>query len=53
MSWLIDPSEQTVFVYLPGQQLAVFDQSEQLLPVPTFAQDVSLTVGGIFSWLLE
>ena len=27
MGWLIDPDKQTVFVYLPKQQLEVFDGS--------------------------
>lgn len=46
MGWLIDPDEQTVFVYLPKQQLEVFDQPGQLLPPPSFARELSLSVGG-------
>jgi Uma2 family endonuclease len=53
MGWLIDPDEQTVFVYLPKQQPEVFDQLEQLLPVPTFADGLKLSVGLVFGWLLE
>ncbi|WOD38583.1 Uma2 family endonuclease [Nodosilinea sp. E11] len=53
MGWLIDPDEQTVFVYRPKQETAVFDQPEDALPVPTFANDVSLTVQDLFNWLLE
>lgn len=53
MGWLVDPDEQTVFVYFPGQQPEVFDQSDQILPVPSFANEVNLSVGLIFSWLLE
>lgn len=53
MGWLIDPEEQTVFVYLPGQQTQVFDEPEELLPVPSFASDLKLTVGGLFGWLLD
>jgi Uma2 family endonuclease len=53
MGWLIDPDEQTVFVYLPKQQPEVFDQSEQVLPVPSFAKALNLSIGGIFGWLLE
>lgn len=52
MGWLIDPDEQTIFVYLPNQQLEVFDQPEQLLPVPAFASELSLSVGTVFGWLL-
>jgi len=31
MAWLIDPDEQTVFVYSPKQQTEVFDKSEEQL----------------------
>ncbi len=53
MGWLIDPKEQTVFVYLPTQLLEVFDEPEQQLPVPSFANELQLTVGELFGWLLE
>jgi Uma2 family endonuclease len=53
MGWLIDPAEQTIFVYRPQQQPEVFDQSAQVLPVPTFAGGLGLTVGSVFGWLLE
>ncbi len=53
MGWLIDPDEQTVFVYLPKQQTEVFDESEQQIPVPSFASELKLTVGDLFGWLLE
>lgn len=53
MGWLIGPDEQTVFVYLPKQQPKVFDAADQALPVPDFAEELDLTVGTIFAWLLE
>ena len=53
MGWLIDPEEQTVFVYLPNQQPEVFDEPEQQLPVPSFANELKLTVGSLFGWLME
>lgn len=53
MGWLIDPEEQTVFVYLANQQPEVLDQFEAQLPVPAFASELQLTVGQIFAWLLE
>lgn len=53
MGWLIDPEEQTIFVYLPKQQPEVFDEPEQLLPVPSFASELRLTVSTVFGWLLE
>ncbi|HEY9747369.1 MAG TPA: Uma2 family endonuclease [Allocoleopsis sp.] len=53
MGWLIDPDEQTVFVYLPEERIQVFDESESLLPVPSFVAGLNLTVGDLFAWLLE
>ena len=53
MGWLIDPEEQTVFVYLPQQQTEVFDESAQQLPVPSFAGALRLSVGDLFGWMLE
>ncbi|MEL6383386.1 MAG: Uma2 family endonuclease [Cyanobacteria bacterium J06626_18] len=53
MGWLIDPDESTIFMYLPGRQPAVFDEPEQVLPVPTFADDLDLSVGTVFGWLSE
>ncbi|MBW4593410.1 MAG: Uma2 family endonuclease [Brasilonema angustatum HA4187-MV1] len=53
MGWLVDPEEQSVFVYLPDQPTDVFDQPETRLPVPEFARDLALTVGDLFGWLLD
>ncbi|MDJ0677123.1 MAG: Uma2 family endonuclease [Calothrix sp. MO_167.B42] len=52
MGWLIDPSEQTVFVYRPGQETEVFDELDALIPVPSFASELQLTIKDLFSWLL-
>ena len=51
MGWLIDPAEQTVFVYRPKQETEVFDNLAQLLPVPLFIDGLQLTIGKLFSWL--
>ncbi len=53
MGWLIDPDEETVFVYQPKQQPEVFDEPENQLQVPSFASELLLTVGVVFGWLLE
>ncbi len=53
MGWLIDPQEKTIFVYHSQQQIEVFDEPEQQLPVPVFARELRLTVMKIFGWLLE
>lgn len=53
MGWLIDPDEQTVFVYLPKQETQVFDEPEAQLTVPSFASELRLTIKELFGWLLE
>ncbi len=53
MGWLIDPSEQCVFVYLADRPTAFYDEPGALLPVPEFAREFNLTVAGLFSWLLD
>jgi Uma2 family endonuclease len=52
MGWLIDPDEQTVFVYV-GETIQVFDQAIQILPVPKFAIAFQQTVGDLLALLLE
>lgn len=52
MGGLIDPSEQTVFVFV-GQTIQVFDQSPQVLPTPDFTRNFQQTVGDLFGFLRE
>jgi Uma2 family endonuclease len=53
LGWLIDPEEKTVLVYLPQQQTLIFDDLDGLLPLPTFARELSLTVNDVFSLLFD
>lgn len=53
MGWLIDPEDQSVFVYSPDQPTDVFDRPAARLPVPEFAKDFNLTTKELFDWLLE
>ncbi len=53
MGWLIDPEEQCVFVSLSDQPMAVYDEPNARLPVPTFVKDFELTVKQLFGWLME
>lgn len=53
MGWLIDPEEKLVFVYFADRTIAVFEETGDCIPVPTFAQAFVLTVGQLFSWLEE
>jgi len=50
LGWLIDPAEQTVFVYFPDHRVLVFDSAEEQLPMPEFAA-IEITVGKLFGWL--
>lgn len=51
MGWLIAPDEQTILTYQPQQQPQVFDQLDQRIPVPPFAQSLHLTLGSLFALL--
>ncbi len=53
LGWLIDPSEESVIVYFPGQKPAFFETATDVLPVPDFAKAFQLTLGELFGWLLE
>jgi Uma2 family endonuclease len=53
LGWLIDPKEKAILIFYPNQSLDWLDQPEKLLPVPDFANNLQLTVGDIFNWLLE
>ena len=56
MGWLIDPSEDAVYVHQPDQHTAIYDlvdnAPETPLPVPDFAKEFSLTIGNLFAWLV-
>lgn len=52
VGWLIDPNEGSVFVYWLTQPTEVFDEPDQLLPVPSFASQFKLTVGELFDKLM-
>jgi Uma2 family endonuclease len=51
MGWLIDPAEELVFVYRADTTISIFEERDDLLPVPEFAASFQLTVGQLFSWL--
>ncbi|MDJ0579263.1 Uma2 family endonuclease [Crocosphaera sp.] len=52
MGWLIDPDEQTIFIYRPKQEIEVFDRLDLKLPTPSFGEKINLTVQDVFAWLL-
>jgi Uma2 family endonuclease len=53
MGWLIDPEEELIFVYGFDRTISVFEDRDDLLPVPEFAKSFQLTVGQLFSWLAD
>ncbi|PIG94720.1 Uma2 family endonuclease [Gloeocapsopsis sp. IPPAS B-1203] len=53
IGWLIDPDEQTVFVYHPKQEPEVLDEPDEVVPVPSFASELQLKIKDLFAWLLE
>jgi Uma2 family endonuclease len=53
MGWLIDPDEQTLFIYFPDRPTAVFEQPTAQLSMPSFVREFQLTLGDLFSWLLD
>ncbi len=60
MGWLIDPEEKSVIVFWldsfgslrSNRPTAIFDEPEQALLVPAFAEAFQLTVGELFDWLM-
>ena len=53
MGWLIDPEEELIFVYHHDRTIAVFNQPQDRVPVPEFANSLHLTIEQIFNWLQD
>jgi len=53
MGWLINPKDKSVFVYCPQQEIEVLDEPENVLPMPAFMSELTLTVKDLFELLLE
>ena len=53
LGWLVDPAEECVFGYTPDLRTILYEDPEQQLPVPDFAEAFSLTVGELVAWLYE
>ncbi|MEM9087719.1 MAG: Uma2 family endonuclease [Cyanobacteria bacterium P01_F01_bin.53] len=51
MGWLIAPQECSILVCPKGEQPQSFEQVDERLRVPKFADSLTLTVGDIFGWL--
>jgi Uma2 family endonuclease len=53
IAWLLDLDDKLVFIYRANQAPQIYDRPDQVLPMPSFASDLQLTVENIFSWLNE
>ncbi|NEO27743.1 MAG: Uma2 family endonuclease, partial [Kamptonema sp. SIO4C4] len=51
LGWLIDPSEQVIFVYFRDQAPTIYEFSNTPLPTPDFLPSLQLTAQTLFSWL--
>ena len=51
LGWLIDPDERCVLVFPPGKQPKIYQEEEEILPVPEFIGELQLSVGQVFGWL--
>jgi Uma2 family endonuclease len=51
MGWLIDPTDQSIFVIGADRTLQIIDEPSTILPVPAFATSIQLTVEQVFSWI--
>jgi Uma2 family endonuclease len=51
MGWLIDPEERSLLIFPPGQQPELLEAEQDVLPVPTLASTLQLTIGDVFGWL--
>lgn len=55
LGWLIDPNEELVLVFAPGEQPQLFDRPQDILPLPEclshLHSDLQLSVRDLFGWL--
>lgn len=52
MGWLIDATDKSVFVYRAQQEIEVLDEPAAILPMPSCAGELSMTVKDLFNILL-
>lgn len=51
MGWLIDPHSKLIFTYTNGSHPQVFELENEIIAVPSFAENLQITLGEIFGWL--
>jgi Uma2 family endonuclease len=52
VGWLIDSEESIIFIYHPDKTPQFFDEPAMVLPMPSFAKGIELTIGQVFAWLI-
>jgi Uma2 family endonuclease len=52
MGWMIDPEESCIIVYETNKTPQFFAQPQMVLPMPSFASAIVLTIDQIFAWLI-
>jgi Uma2 family endonuclease len=52
MGWIIDPEESCILVYQSNGTPRFFDEAPMILPMPSFASGIELTVEQVFAWLI-
>ena len=52
IGWLIDPNDNSVFIYFAQQKTLLFEAENDILSVPDFAKSFNLTVGELWAFLL-
>ena len=52
MGWLVDPEDRSVFIYRPGQEVEISDETEAVLPLPSFMGEMTYRVADLFGLLL-
>ena len=50
---LVRDSREKIVPYQSKQEVEIFDEIDQQLPMPEFAQDLQLTIGELFGWFIE
>lgn len=51
MGWVIDPEERMVLTYPAQQQPILYEDPQDIISVPAFAQGIQLTVETLFGWM--
>lgn len=51
MGWLIDPHLKLIFTYTNDSHPQVFELDNEIISVPSFAENLPITLGEIFGWL--